>query len=467
VTESEAPEPREPTTGEAAGQPGVGSPGTVITGPDAPAGTGVFDAQRPPSAERIDDCVHCGFCLPTCPTYALWGEEMDSPRGRIYLMKVGLEGQVAMDDTYVGHFDACLGCMACLTSCPSGVAYNELIEDTRAQIERNHRRSPGDRLFRAAVFALFPHPARLRVAAVLAWLFQRLRLDRLLDAVRAPRWLPARLVALLDLMPEVTLGELRRRVPAHTAAVGAPRLRVGLLTGCVQSVFFGRVNEATARVLAAEGCEVVAPPAQGCCGALGVHAGQDEQARALARATIDTFTAADVDVVVTNAAGCGSSMKEYGHILRDDPAYAGRAAELAAKVRDVSEVLADLEPRAPRHAIDAAVAYHDACHLAHAQGVRAQPRALLAAIPGLRVLEPSEPELCCGSAGIYNLVEPEPAAELGRRKAANLAATRPDAIATGNPGCMLQVRRHLPGVPVLHPIELVDASIRAVDPLRD
>jgi glycolate oxidase iron-sulfur subunit len=452
--------------GHARRRQGVGSPGAVVKDVEAAPGAGVFDVFHPPSAERIDDCVHCGFCLPTCPTYALWGEEMDSPRGRIYLMKMGLEGEVAMDDTFVRHFDACLGCMACLTACPSGVRYNELIEATRAQIERNHDRGRADRAFRALIFALFPHPARLRAVAVLGWLYQRLRLDPLLDRLGAARWLPARAQALRALLPDIALRDLRRRTPPRTPAAGERRLTVGLLTGCVQSVFFSRVNEATARVLAAEGCEVVAPPGQGCCGALGVHAGRDVMAIELARATIDTFTAAGVDVVVTNAAGCGSTMKEYGHLLRDDAAYAERAAALAAKVRDITEVLTDLAPRAPRHPIPARVAYHDACHLAHAQGVRAQPRALLATIPDLAVLEPAEAELCCGSAGIYNLVEPEASADLGRRKAGNLAATRPDAIATGNPGCLLQLRRYLPDVPLFHPIELVDAALRGADPIQ-
>jgi glycolate oxidase iron-sulfur subunit len=409
--------------------------------------------------------VHCGFCLPTCPTYALWGEEMDSPRGRIWLMKMGLEGEVALDDTFVQHLDACLGCMACVTACPSGVRYNELIEATRAQIERNHRRTVADRVFRALIFWLFPHPRRLRVAARLAWLYQRLHGDQVLDLLGVDQWLSPRLRALLGLVPDVRLADLDQRVPAVTRAQGEKRLTVGLLTGCVQSVFFAEVNAATARVLAAEGCDVVSPPAQRCCGALAVHAGREEQAVEYARVTIDAFEAAGADVVAVNAAGCGSSMKEYGHLLRDDADYAERAEAFSEKVRDVSEVLDGLEPRAPRAPIDARVAYHDACHLAHAQGVRAEPRRLLRGIPGLELAEVGEPDICCGSAGIYNLVEPEAAAELGQRKAANIAATGAHAVATGNPGCLLQIRRYL-DAPLLHPIQLLDASIRGSNPLQ-
>jgi glycolate oxidase iron-sulfur subunit len=427
---------------------------------DVAPGFGVFDAFHPPSAERVDDCVHCGFCLPTCPTYLLWGEEMDSPRGRIYLMRTGLEGDTPMDDVYVGHFDACLGCMACVTACPSGVRYDELIEATRSQIERNYERAPADRLFRWLIFTLFPHPARLRVAAVLGWLYQRLGGERLLSLTGLEWWLGGRVKALAALLPRIDLRDLRSRTPAVTPAQGEPRRQVGLLTGCVQRVFFGDVNQATVRVLAAEGCEVLAPPSQVCCGALMVHAGREQAAAANARQVIDTF--ADVDTVVVNAAGCGSSMKEYGHLLRDDPAYAQRAAAFAGKVRDVTELLDDLEPRAQRHPVAARVAYHDACHLAHAQGVRAEPRRVLRAIPGLDVTDVPEPDICCGSAGIYNLVQPEPAEELGRRKADGIRSTGAQAVVTGNPGCLLQLRRYL-DLPLYHPVQVLDASLRGAD----
>ena len=435
------------------------------------AGTGIFDAHHPPADERISDCVHCGFCLPTCPTYALWGEEMDSPRGRIYLMKMGKEGAVPLDDTYAQHFDACLGCMACVTACPSGVKYDELIEAVRPQLERNYRRSLADRLFRGMIFQLFPYPTRLRAAAVGGALYQRVGGRYLLERSGLRKRMPARLRAVEELMPPARVRGLTRRLPSLIPAEGtARRRRVAMLEGCVQRVFFRDVNEATARVLAAEGCDVIVPRGQRCCGALSEHAGREPEALARARRLIDVFERADLedlDAIVVNVAGCGSTMKEYGRLLRDDPMYAERAAAFSAKVRDISEVLADLEPVAPRQPIEARVAYHDACHLGHSQRVRLQPRAVLRTIPGLDVTDIPEAEICCGSAGIYNMVQPDAGAELGRRKMANVIAVAPDAVATGNPGCLLQLRRYLPdSVPMFHPIQLIDASIRGVDPIR-
>jgi glycolate oxidase iron-sulfur subunit len=435
----------------------------VVTETEPEQSFGVFDARRPPSADRIDDCVHCGFCLPTCPTYALWGEEMDSPRGRIYLMKMGLDGEVPMNETFVQHLDRCLGCMACVTSCPSGVRYDELIESTRAQIERNWERPASEQLVRRLIFSVFPHRSRLRAAAVFGWLYQRLGAAGLVRRSRIMDRLPPRMQALESLMPDIALKDVRR-VRYITPAVSSTRLRVGMLEGCVQSVFFARTNHATARVLAAEGCEVVSPRGQGCCGALGLHAGEEEHALVLAKETIAAFEKTGVDVVAVNAAGCGSSMKDYGFLLRDDPEWAERAEAFSEKVRDVTEVLADLEPRAIRHPIRATVAYHDACHLGHAQGVTKQPRVLLEAIPGLQLAPIEEPEVCCGSAGIYNLLQPEAAADLGRRKAQHILAAAPHAVATANPGCLLQLRRFLPGMPMAHPIEVLDWSIHGKAP---
>lgn len=412
--------------------------------------------------EMLDDCVHCGFCLPSCPTYVLWGEEMDSPRGRIHLMSQVAEGKADLDPTVGTHIDRCLGCMACVPACPSGVKYDQLLEATRPEVERHVPRGRSDRMFRALIFALFPHPGRLRAAALLGLIYQRLGMSRL------ARRLPARLRAMDSLMPAVRVGALARRDPARVAPRGRPRHRVGLLTGCVQRIFFGGVNEATARVLAAEGCEVLMPRRQGCCGALSFHAGRESEAKQFARRLIDAFEPANIDALVVNSAGCGSTLKEYGRLLRDDTVYAERAAAFADRVRDVTELLADLEPAATRHPVPARVAYHDACHLRNAQGIWRQPRQLLGAIPELDVVDIPEAELCCGSAGIYNLVQPDAAEELGRRKAANILATRPDVIATANPGCLLQIRRYLDhDIPLVHPIELVDASIRGVDISRD
>ena len=441
-----------------------------------------FDAHHPPDRALIDTCVHCGFCLPTCPTYVLWGEEMDSPRGRIYLMKSGVDGRTAMNGTFVRHFDACLGCMACVTACPSGVQYAPLIEATRGQIERRYTRSVADRLFRRAIFALFPYPARLRLALMPLLVVQRLIRGpegtgpHKLAAAEQQRvvarpfqgrgsGLLERLRSAVMLAPRITWRTLTARVPAHTPAVGERRMTVGLLTGCVQRVMFPNVNAATLNVLAAEGCDVVAPADQGCCGALALHAGRFDDALEFARRTIATFERARVDTIVVNAAGCGSSMKEYGQLLADDAAWAERARAFSARVRDVTEFVAELgSPRAVRQAIPMRVAYQDACHLAHAQDVRQQPRDVLRSIPGVDVVPLAEPDLCCGSAGIFNLVEPDTAQQLGDRKIAHIAAVKPDAIATANPGCMLQLRaaaaRRGYTIPIFHPIELLDRAIR-------
>ena len=471
-----------------------------------------FDANHPPERALVDKCVHCGFCLPSCPTYVLWGEEMDSPRGRIYLMEAGLDGRTSMSSGFVRHFDACLGCMACVTACPSGVQYSPLIEATRGQIERRHPRALADRLFRAAIFSLFPFPARLRVAlaplVVVGWVKagvralrrfrpasteRRHRAESTRGDDRAPELAVqfksltferkrasrgkkrragppgngpfARLRAMIALAPEVTLESLVAHVPARTPAAGPRRMTVGLLAGCVQRIAFPRVNDATVRVLAAEGCEVLAPPDQGCCGALALHAGRLDEARAFARRTIEVFGRAGVERVAVNAAGCGSTMKEYGQLLAGDAAWAERARAFSARVRDVSELLTELgPPQAVRHPLALRVAYHDACHLAHAQGVREPPRELLRSIPGVELLPIAEQEICCGSAGIYNLVEPTTGRELGDRKAGFIEATRPDIVATANPGCTLQIAaaaaRRGRTWTIRHPIEILDASIR-------
>ena len=425
------------------------------TGPSA------FDPHHPPQRELLDDCVHCGFCLPTCPTYQLWGEEMDSPRGRIYLMDLAEKGEIGLDGPLAEHMDACLGCLACVTACPSGVQYDKLLESVRPQLERNVERTRGDRLFREAIFALFPYRRRLQAAALPGALYQKLSkvpaIRRLADA------LPGRLAAMESLLPPVTVREAFARLPEYNPAVGEKRGTVALLSGCVQDVFFHRVNEATVRVLTAEGLDVVVPRDQQCCGALELHAGRDEPALGRARRLIARFERLGVGQVVANVAGCGSSMKDYGHLLADDPEWAERAAAFSAMVRDVHEVLADLEPRAPRSPVRARVAYHDACHLGHAQGVRDQPRTVLRSIPGVEVVDIPDAALCCGSAGIYNMVNPEAADELGRRKADNVRAVAPEIVVTANPGCLLQIGKHLgKDLPLLHPVQLLDASIRNV-----
>jgi glycolate oxidase iron-sulfur subunit len=353
-----------------------------------------------------------------------------------------------------------------MTACPSGVQYDKLIEDTRAQVERKIPRSAGDSLFRKLLFATFPHPARLRTLAAPMFLYQRLGLQALVRRSGLLKLVPKRLAAMEALLPVVP-SSFASRMPARAAAIAPHRRRVGMLTGCVQQVFFPHVNAATGRVLAAEGCEVIAPADQPCCGALMVHSGLEERASVMARRMIEIFEHAEVDAIAINAAGCGSTMKEYGHLLRDDPQWAARARDFSAKCRDIAEVLCEMEPVAPRNPLPLRIAYHDACHLRHAQGIYRQPRELLAGIPGLDVAEIAESTLCCGSAGIYNLLQPEPAQQLGDRKVSHLLATKASAVVSANPGCLLQLmnglrRRGEKELPAFHMIELLDASIRGV-----
>ncbi len=421
----------------------------------------VFDAHHPPSNEIIEKCVHCGFCLPVCPTYVLWGQEMDSPRGRIYLMKLASEGATEMTANWVSHFDSCLGCMACMPACPSGVDYGKLIEATRAQIERNTERSPGEKRYRRFLFENFTRPERLKRMRLPLLVYQKSGLQAIVRALGMLKLFPKRLQVMESLLPRLGQSEY---VAELTPAAGTKRLRVGLLLGCVQREFFPQVNAATARVLAAEGCEVFAPRTQPCCGALLVHAGEEAAALDLAKKTIDAFEGTNVDAIVSNAAGCGSNVKDYAYLLRDDPAYADRARSFSAKCKDVSEILAGLEPRAARHALNLRVAFHDSCHLQHAQSVRSQPRALLSKIPELQLAEIPESAICCGSAGIYNLVQPDAANAIGDRKAGLISPLKADLVATGNPGCMLQLQSSLSRnghqTPVVHTIQLLDASIR-------
>jgi len=376
--------------------------------------------------ELIADCVHCGFCLPACPTYSLWHEEMDSPRGRIHLMGSLVDGTMPLTDVVVEHFDRCLGCMACVPACPSGVQYDRLIETTRAHIEQHHRRTPGERLLRRLIFEIFPHRRRLRAALA----FRRLPAPGAFAplAAVAPPW------------------HSSAWPPQHLPGDGP---RVALMAGCVQSVVFGDVNAATARVLAADGYDVHVPRAQSCCGALHAHAGRLDEGVARAHTLADDLSG--YDLIVTNAAGCGSHLKDHG----------------IPNVVDVSELLVDPPARAERQPLPVRVAFQDSCHLRHAQRIASEPRAALQAIPELVLLEPAEQDLCCGSAGIYNLVQPTAARELGDRKAKHVLATEPEAYASGNPGCLVQVtaalRRAGRPVAAFHPIELVDASIRGLD----
>jgi glycolate oxidase iron-sulfur subunit len=438
--------------------------------------------------EVAKDCVHCGFCLPACPTYQLWGQEMDSPRGRIYLVNQILDG-APVTDSAAEHFDRCLGCMACMTACPSGVQYDQLIEAARAWTEEARsggsavaappsvppagRRALRDRAARAAIFSLFPYPKRLRAAAAPLRMAQRTGLDRLVARSSLPGRVSPALGAALRLapggpVPAAAASRLPRRVPA----LGTRRAVVGMLTGCVQSVFFPQVNASTARVLAAEGCDVIIPRDQGCCGALSLHSGREAEAAAFARQTITMFEQAGVDAIVINSAGCGSAMKEYERLLggtEHSEATAGwteRAAEMSAKVRDLAEFLAEIGPVARRHPLPVTAAYHDACHLAHAQRITRQPRELLRAIPELKLVELPDAGTCCGSAGVYNLLQPEAASELGDRKAAAVLEAGAPLLISANPGCSLQIASALAArgehIAVAHTAEILDASIRGL-----
>jgi glycolate oxidase iron-sulfur subunit len=431
--------------------------------------------------EVAKDCVHCGFCLPACPTYQLWAEEMDSPRGRIYLVNQILDG-AELSSAAAEHFDRCLGCMACMTACPSGVQYDQLIEAARVWTEeaRGSAASPAapaaeapadgkrpgrDRIARAAIFSLFPYPRRLRAMTAPLRAAQRTGLDRRLARSSLPGRVSPVLGAALRLAPPGVSAADARPLPGRVPALGTRRAVVGMLTGCVQSVFFPRVNAATARVLAAEGCDVIIPRGQGCCGALSLHSGREAEAEAFARRTIATFEQAGVDAVVVNSAGCGSAMKEYERLLRGaDGGWAERAAEMSGKVKDLAEFLAELGPAAPRHPLPVTAAYHDACHLAHAQRITRQPRDLLRAIPGLTLVEVPDAGTCCGSAGVYNLLQPAAASELGARKAESVRSTGAPLLISANPGCSLQIASALAergqDIAVAHTAEVLDASIR-------
>lgn len=411
----------------------------------------------------IDECVHCGFCLPACPTYQSWGQEMDSPRGRIYLMKAHAQGRLPFSPTVVQHFDRCLGCLACVTACPSGVKYDQLIEQTRAEIEGAELRSMEDRFFRSALFFILPYRARLWGLALLLWVYRVSGLRWLLRRIGVFRALPARIATLDALAPAPSWHQLWMRLPRGARAEGPRRMQVALLRGCVQDVCFPEVNQATLRVLRAEGCDVVVPPGLGCCGALSLHAGREEEARAFAKRAIAALESVQTEAIVVNAAGCGSAMKHWSRLFARDPEWEARARAQQAKIRDVSELLGELGAAAPRHPLRLKVAYHDACHLSHGQSIRSAPRELLRAIPEIDLVELPDADQCCGSAGIYNLLEPESARQIGQRKAANVTSVAPDVLVSANPGCTLQIQTHLGAGTVIrtaHPIQLVDASIR-------
>lgn len=426
-----------------------------------------FDALQPPKQSLIDACVHCGFCLPTCPSYRVIGKENDSPRGRIYLMDAINKGEAPLSPASVEHFDTCLGCLACTTACPSGVQYDQLIASVRPQIQRNHVRSLPQKALRQLIFSLFPYPDRIRLLLTPLALYQKLGLSALVQSSGLLKRFAPNLAAMESLLPPVTASCFSDNLPELIPAQGEKRYRVGMILGCVQRVFFTGVNEATARVLSANGCEIVVPRSQGCCSALPAHQGETAQAEALARQMIDSFKGTEVDYVIINAAGCGHTLKEYGHILGGDSDYAEPAKAFAAKVRDVQEFLSEvgltteLRPLQDEPLI---TVYQDACHLLHGQKISRQPREILQQIPGITLREPLDAALCCGSAGVYNMLQPQIAEELGKMKATSLLNTGATLIASSNPGCSLQIKQALEkkGETVLlkHPMQLLDMSIR-------
>jgi glycolate oxidase iron-sulfur subunit len=462
--------------------------------------------------DLMRQCIHCGFCLPTCPTYSVLGVEMDSPRGRIYQMQAVAEGRMEISPEFVEHMYCCLGCRACETACPSGVQFGKLIEAAREQIQLevahtpllgqqarsqngqqqlpepegssryplhlDEGRSPAlesltERLLRRFFFDIVL-PSRLVTSLVFAGLkvYQRSGLQTLahrsglLDAADAlPTPFQGKLKTPEALMPSAHGDLLPQPIVEYTPAIGKQRYRVGFISGCIMDQVFRDINEATIRVLAANGCEVITPPQQQCCGALHVHAGEAERGRELARHNIDVFEPYACDYIIINSAGCGSNLKEYGHLLRDDPQYARRAEAFSAKVKDISEFLTSIDFNREMGDVNRTVAYHDACHLFHGQKIKQQPRDMLKAIPGLTVVPLKEAEWCCGSAGIYNITNQEMASQLLERKINNIAACGAQVIATGNPGCMMQIalgaRARGMDIHVVHPVELLDEAYRA------
>jgi len=420
--------------------------------------------------ERFLDCVHCGLCTSACPTYVETGNENDSPRGRIYLMRSVVDGRLELTDKVRGHLDLCLDCRSCETACPSGVQYGRLLEPFRVEMHQaaadqsSASETKPDWFHRWILYGLFPSRTRTAWALKPARLMQKLKLDRALDATGLTRLLPTRLQRMQQQLPQ--LKSSGPPLPERLPAIGGRRATVGLFLGCVADAMFRHVHHATARVLQQNGCDVIIPRTQQCCGAIHYHSGASGPAVDLIKQNVEVFSGVDVDAIVVNVAGCGAMLKDYSHILSELAPDEDHSAVDAVvnKIKDVSEFLSELGIVAPEGRLGITVAYQDACHLQHAQQIREQPRSLLNAIPGVTLVPVAEPELCCGAAGSYNLTQPEMADQLGRRRINHLLATEPDVIASGNAGCSLQLQSQLKqagrNVPVMHPVELLDLSYR-------
>jgi glycolate oxidase iron-sulfur subunit len=407
----------------------------------------------------LKECVHCGLCLDYCPTYRVLGHEADSPRGRIYQIRQVYEGKLSADNPdFRQHIYACLDCRACQTACPSGVQYGAIIEAARAVAEPI---SPSEKAVgRAILGSVFTRPRLLDAAGVGLRLYQHSGLQRAVRGSGVLRLLPTRLREMESMLAPAQGGIRRWSAPHVTPARGAVRYRVGFIEGCIMPQLFGDTNAATVRVLSANGCVVYSPPRQGCCGALQVHTGERQTAQQLARRNIDAFAGLGLDAIIINAAGCGSTLKEYGSLLRDDPVYAERAVAFARQVKDISEFLASIDLVPPTRSVNMRVTYQDACHLVHGQGIRNQPRQLLRRIPGLELVEMKDSDVCCGSAGIYNLTHPDVSVQLLEQKMDALLATGATGVVAPNPGCTMQLaygaRRRGVDLQLFHVVDLLD-----------
>jgi len=423
-----------------------------------------FDEQDRPSIDIINDCIHCGFCLQACHTYVVTLNELDSPRGRIHLIKNAVEGKIPLDDSLVKHLDLCLGCLACETACPSGVKYSSLIETSRSQIERRYNRNSFDKIIRTIIFAIFPYTLRLKLLSPFLLAYKYLGFKYFLNKTGLVEKLPPKIRNFIKLTPDIKASEIFSSLPKFVKSKNDKIYNVILLKGCVQSVFFPNVNKSTVNVLSKLGCDIEIPNKQGCCGALSLHSGRMEEARSFARKLIDQFSSYDYDWVIVNSAGCGSSMKEYAKLLIDDPEYRDKAKQFSLKTKDIIEFLDEIGFKADLNEINKKVTYQDACHIAHGQRITSAPRQLIKQIPGIQFAELSESDMCCGSAGIYNLVQPEMSEKLLKRKILNIKEIKPDILVAGNPGCLLQIQSGLNkegiNIETAHPIELIDEAMK-------
>lgn len=421
-----------------------------------------FDNIDRPPKNIVDDCVHCGFCLSACPTYIETGNELDSPRGRIYLMGSVLEEKIPLGDSVVEHLDKCLGCLACETACPSGVEYRFLIESSRAQIERNYKRTAGDKLFRGLLFSFLPYPRKLGLMLPFLYLYNKSGVRKLLNSMGILKKISTSLSSMEQMIPEVDSISVKN-YPEVAPAVGEKKHRVALLTGCVQNVFFPGTNISSINVLSKLGCEVVVPGEQTCCGALSVHSGRLGEGRDFAKKVIDLFSGLDIDAFIINSAGCGSAIKEYAQLLEDDPLYSQKAKRLSEKTKDIMEFIDEIGIGNNLNELNMKITYQDACHISHGQNIRSAPRNILSKIPGLEIVEMKNSDTCCGSAGIYNILQPGLAGDILKRKIENIEETDTNFVVAGNPGCLLQIKKGLreknQDLETAHPIEILDKAL--------